>query len=276
MSQNKSLIRWAGGKSWLIPYVQDLIQGLDYNNYFEPFMGSASVFFSLEPKNHSYLSDCNEDLVNAFIEVRDHADDVEAFLRQYKTDAESYYQIRALEPTDAAEKAARFLYLNATSFNGLWRVNRLGKYNVPYGHKEVSYNYERLAEFHQKLQGVNINCSDFAEIRDQITKNDLVFLDPPYTVSRKDNGFILYNATLFSLDDQERLCGLIDDIKERGAYYIMTNAAHQTIEDIFLDRGRADILERNSHIGGRKAYRGKVQELIFTNIPERSSENGTD
>lgn len=276
MSQNKSLIRWAGGKSWLIPYVQDLIQGLDYNNYFEPFMGSASVFFSLEPRNHSYLSDCNEDLVNAFIEVRDHADKVEAFLRQYKTDAESYYQIRALEPTEAAEKAARFLYLNATSFNGLWRVNRLGKYNVPYGHKEVSYNYERLAEFHQKLQGVNINCSDFAEIRSRINKNDLVFLDPPYTVSRKDNGFISYNATLFSLDDQERLGELIDHIKERGAYYIMTNAAHQTIEDIFLDRGRADILERNSHIGGRKAYRGKVQELIFTNIPERSSENGTD
>jgi DNA adenine methylase len=276
MSQNKSLIRWAGGKSWLIPYVQDLIQGLDYNNYFEPFMGSASVFFSLEPKNDSYLSDCNEDLVNAFIEVRDHADDVESFLRQYKTDAESYYQIRALEPTEAAEKAARFLYLNATSFNGLWRVNRLGKYNVPYGHKEVSYNYERLAEFHQKLQGVNINCGDFAEIRSRINKNDLVFLDPPYTVSRKDNGFILYNATLFSLDDQERLCGLIDDIKERGAYYIMTNANHPTIREIFRDHEQPKTLERKSLIGGRKAYRGKVQELIFTNIPERSSENGTN
>lgn len=276
MSQNKSLIRWAGGKSWLIPYVRDLIQSLDRGNYFEPFMGSASVFFSIERKNLCYLSDCNEDLVNAFIEVRDHVDEVEAYLRKFKTDAESYYQIRALAPANAAEKAARFLYLNATSFNGLWRVNRLGKYNVPYGHKEVSYNYERLTEFHQKLQGVNITCSDFDGIRPLIAKNDLVFLDPPYTVSGKDNGFISYNAKLFSLEDQYRLGELIDRINERGAYYIMTNASHPTIMEIFRNRGRYETLERNSLIGGRKAYRGKVQELIFTNIPERSSENGTD
>lgn len=276
MSQNMSFIRWAGGKSWLVSYVHGLIQGLEYNNYFEPFMGGASIFFSIEQKNLCYLSDFNEELVNAFVEVRDHVDEVKAFLRTYKTDSESYYQIRAFEPTDSIEKAARFLYLNATSYNGLWRVNRQGKYNVPYGQREVSYNYEKLEEVHQKLQGVIINCRDFDDIRPLIRKNDLVFLDPPYTVSRKDNGFISYNATLFSLDDQYRLGRLIDYIQECGAYYILTNAAHETIMEIFRSRGRTVTLERNSLIGGRKAYRGKVQEYIFTNIPERSSEDGTN
>ena len=276
MVQNISFIRWAGGKSWLVPYVQDLILDIEYNNYFEPFMGGASIFFSIEKKNQAFLSDLNQELVNAFIEVRDNVDTVVKHLKKYGSDSDSYYKIRAFEPVENAEKAARFLYLNATSYNGLYRVNKQGKYNVPYGQREVKYNFERLYDVHQKLQGVEINHWDFDEIRSHIKPGDLIFLDPPYTVSRKENGFIAYNATLFSLDDQYRLGELIDFIQEQGAYYILTNAAHETIMKIFENRGRTVTLERNSLIGGKNAFRGKVQEYIFTNIPERRTADGTN
>ena len=269
MAAITSFIRWAGGKSWLVPYVSELISDLDYNDYYEPFMGGASIFFSLELPHAGCLSDINEELVNAFCAVRDNPQRIIQYLKEYPVDEKSYYEIRASEPKGKYQKAARFLYLNANSFNGLYRVNRNGKYNVPYGHKAATVNYTRLLEVGKKLEGLEIVCQDFAAITSKIKKGDLVFLDPPYTVSKEDTGFVGYNSTWFSLDDQRRLATLIDHINEVGAYFIMTNAAHETILEIFRDRGRMVTLERNSLIGGKKSYRGKVQEYIFTNIPER-------
>ena len=271
MANITSFIRWAGGKSWLVPYVSNLIEDLDYNDYYEPFMGGASIFFSLNIPNKGCLSDINDELVNTFCAVRDNPQRIIKYLKQYKLDAESYYLIRASEPTGKYQKAARFLYLNANSFNGLYRVNKQGKYNVPYGQKEVTVNYQRLIDVGQKLKGLEIICQDFEDIKFKIKKGDFIFLDPPYTVSKEDTGFVGYNSTWFSLDDQRRLAALIDHINEVGAYYIMTNAAHQTILEIFKDRGRMVTLERNSLIGGKKSFRGKVQEYIYTNIPEGSA-----
>ena len=271
MAPITSFIRWAGGKSWLVPYVTQLTEGLDYNNYYEPFMGGASIFFSLDLPNKGCLSDINDELINAFCAVRDNPEKVIQYLKEYKTDEESYYAIREAEPKGKYQRAARFLYLNANSFNGLYRVNRNGKYNVPYGHKNATVNYTRLLEVSKKLEGLEIVCQDFADISAKIVEGDLIFLDPPYTVSKEDTGFVGYNSTWFSLEDQRRLAKLIDHIKKVGAYYIMTNAAHETILEIFKDKGRMVTLERNSLIGGKKAYRGKVPEYFFTNIPERST-----
>lgn len=271
MAPITSFIRWAGGKSWLVPYVAQLTEKLEYNNYYEPFMGGASIFFSLNLPKGGCLSDINEELVNTFCAVRDDPNRIIGHLKEYKTDEDSYYIIRESEPEDKYERAARFLYLNANSFNGLYRVNKKGKYNVPYGHKNATVNYQRLLDVGAKLDGFEILCQDFAAVAHKIQKGDLVFLDPPYTVSKEDTGFVGYNSTWFSLEDQRRLARLIDHINQVGAYYIMTNAAHETILDIFKGKGRMVTLERNSLIGGKKSYRGKVQEYIFTNIPERSS-----
>ncbi len=273
MAQIKSFIRWAGGKSWLVSYVRKLLDGVDFNNYFEPFMGGASIFFAINVPIKSFLSDVNEDLVNTFSAIRDDHNKVIDYLKEYKSDEDSYYQIRKNEPTERYERAARFLYLNANSYNGLYRVNKNGKYNVPYGRRNVSINFERIDEVSKRLKGVEISCQDFEACKGKISNGDLVFLDPPYTVSKDSNGFIGYNSTLFSLDDQYRLGSFIDYIEKQGAYFILTNAAHETILEIFKDKGQMITLERNSLIGGKKSYRGKVQEYIFTNIPERSPED---
>lgn len=275
MAQMTTFIRWAGGKNWLVPYVQELIKDLEYNNYHEPFMGGASVFFSIEPPQRSFLSDVNNELVEAFCAVRDNPQRVIGYLKEYKVDSESYYAIRESSPRGKYQRAARFLYLNTYSFNGIYRVNQQGKYNVPYGHREnMSINYDRLLEASERLKNVEVKCQDFEASKTLIQQGDLVFLDPPYTVSKEANSmFIKYNSKLFSLDDQYRLARLVDYIIDQGAYFILTNAAHEKIMEIFQGKGRLITRERNSLIGGKKAYRGKVQEFIFTNIPEKGSDD---
>ena len=270
MAKNASFIRWAGGKGWFIPAVQDMIQNLQFNNYIEPFMGGAAIFFALDLPNKAYLSDINEELVNTFIQIRDNLDAVTVKLKEYKTDKDSYYVIREKEPTDSIEWAARFLYLNFYSFNGIYRVNSKGKYNVPYGRRSGEFNYDRLETIKEKLQIADVQNRDFADCKDVIHKGDLVFLDPPYAVTSKstdNNMFIAYNPTLFSLEDQQRLAELIDYIRDVGAYFILTNAYHPEIAKIFEGKGEMLTYDRTCNIGGKAARRGKVQEYIFTNIP---------
>ncbi len=273
MARNTSFIRWAGGKSWLVPTIQELLIDLKFNNYHEPFMGGASVFFAIQEPAMSYLSDTNEELINTFKCVRDNPKRVIEYLSQFSNDEDSYYKIRASEPRGKYQKAARFLYLNAYSFNGLYRVNKQGKYNVPYGfRKNFSIDYDRMLCVSEKLKRTVLIAQDFEEARINIKRGDLVFLDPPYVVPKKSpEVFIKYNQTLFSLDDQYRLAEFVDWIDMQGAYFILTNAYDETIRGIFQHRGhgRVVISERSSLIGGKKAYRGKIPEYIFTNIPER-------
>ena len=268
-------IRWAGGKSWLIEFVENLIKDKTINNYFEPFLGGAAVFFSLQQYRRAYLSDTNPELINTYEQVRDNPMGVLEYLSQYENTEKSYYRIRTYEPNDNLERAARFIYLNQTSYNGLYRVNKNGKYNVPYGFRtQWVYDYDRITVASQKLQNVRFKCADFSKTKYGIKEHDFVFLDPPYTVSHNDNGFIEYNKNLFSLDDQKRLSKYIDYIKRKGAYYVLTNAAHPTIQDIFQKDGDKMIkLSRLSLIGGKKAARGQVSEYVFTNVDQGGLEN---
>ena len=272
MAHNTSFIRWAGGKSWLVPYMRDLVSGLPYHNYHEPFMGSASVFFSLDIPGKCYLSDTNAELINAFIAVRDNPQTVIQYLSQYSPDETSYYAVRQSEPRGVYQRAARFLYLNAYSYNGLYRVNQQGKYNVPYGHRpNAIIDYDRILLASKRLSTAVLRAQDFMACKADIQPGDLVFLDPPYVVPKNSpEMFIKYNQTLFSLDDQERLAGLVDWIDSQGAYFVLTNAYDDTILNIFQARGRGRVIirERSSLIGGKKAYRGTIREYIFTNIPE--------
>ncbi|WP_102048636.1 DNA adenine methylase [Pygmaiobacter massiliensis] len=266
-------LRWAGGKSWLVAPLQDIIGNLQYNNYHEPFLGGGAIFFSLEPNaqgHQTFLSDMNKDLITTYRTLQDTPLRVIHKLQKFENSEEQYYEIRKLKSRGAITQSARFIYLNHTSYNGLYRVNKAGQYNVPYGHrKNLTFNEERFLDASRALQGVHISQGDFVLSLDNIHKNDLIFLDPPYTVSHNQNGFIEYNRDLFSLNDQHRLNEYINEIKNRGAFYILTNAAHETIDAIFRkEDDRKVIVERNSLIGGKNARRAKIQEFVFTNIPE--------
>lgn len=263
----ESFVRWAGGKSWLVPYIKKLIAPIQINHYHEPFLGGAATFFALDLPRRSYLSDVNDDLINAYLQIKESPEAVIQHLDGFQSTKDEYYRIRSLHLTNNIERAAQFIFLNQTSYNGLYRVNRKGEYNVPYGNRgEWRYDADRIRRCSKKLYNTRIVCGDFEINKYRIKQNDLVFLDPPYTVSHNNNGFIEYNKNLFSIEDQKRLSLFIDFIKRRGAFYILTNANHEAIQMIFQKGDRKVILERNSLIGGKEAKRGKTSELIFTNI----------
>lgn len=219
------------------------------------------------PEN-AFLSDLNDDLIKTYTAVRDINDRVIHCLRQWPVNESEYYRIRSLEPQTAAEGAARFIYLNHTSFNGIYRVNRNGQYNVPYGKKDnFIFNYSSIERAGIALAKARLTTCSFEATLDEIHEGELVFLDPPYTVAHNNNGFIEYNKKLFSLEDQYKLKRYIQAVDSLGAFYLLTNAAHPTIEQIFRDCGSIITFNRASNLGGKQAKRGLVSEFIITNIP---------
>jgi DNA adenine methylase len=262
-------IRWAGGKTWLIKYISDIMGQFQFNHYHEIFLGGGAIFFALDHTRRAYLSDLNQELISTYIAVRDFPNEVIEVFLKHEISKENYYKVRSEIPETAIEKAARFIYLNQTSYNGLYRVNKQGQYNVPYGYRDtIKYDTKKIKEASKKLKKANIKCEDFMTHKKEIQRNDLIFLDPPYTVSHNNNGFIKYNQNLFSLQDQRRLSNYIDYIKRKEAYYILTNAAHPTIQEIFYKGDRQVTLNRQSLIGGKNSKREMISEYIFTNIPE--------
>lgn len=266
-------LRWAGGKRWLINEVNELIEGYNFKNYYEPFLGSASIFFNINASfNKVFLNDLNKDLIETYQEVKNNVNEVIKFLKQLPNNETFYYDFRKKHFKNKSKKAAQFIYLNHTSYNGIYRVNRNGEYNVPYGYiKNYVVDEKSLNECSQKLKNANLSSGDFYRLIDLIQEGDLIFLDPPYTVSHNNNGFIEYNKNLFSLEDQIRLSDFIDKIKEKKAYYILTNAAHKKIDEIFEKGDYKYVLNRSSTIGGRNAKRGQIEEYLFTNIKRRNS-----
>lgn len=266
---DRPFLRWAGGKKWLTDFVLSLTKELEINHYYEPFLGGGAVFFALKPQKAT-LSDINSELIRTYIILREKPEEVISILKTFQNDSECYYRIRSEICQDDVYMCARFIFLNQTSYNGLYRVNRTGQYNVPFGRRNIDFIKEdHLRHVSQLLQGVDLRCGDFGNYENEIQAGDLVFLDPPYTISHNQNGFIKYNQHLFSLDDQYRLKRFIDRIKEQGAYYILTNAAHATIREIFDDGDAMYTLNRHSTIGGNQAQRGHVDEYVFTNIAAR-------
>ncbi|NEU08617.1 Dam family site-specific DNA-(adenine-N6)-methyltransferase [Flavihumibacter sp. R14] len=268
-SKSKSFLRWAGGKRWLTSHIASFLPKNGFNNYHEPFLGGGSIFLSLRPANSSFLSDSNEELINCYKCLKENVLEVIQYLKEFKNTKEFYYDLRDADIDNKTKRAAIFIYLNQTSFNGIYRVNLKGKYNVPYGFRTKDFlDEETLINISSSLRSATLFTGDFDLVRKNIRPNDLVFLDPPYTVSHNLNGFIKYNQKLFSLDDQYRLASLIDYIKSIGAFYILTNAAHAKVFEIF-DKGDSKIeLNRACVIGGLNAKRGNTSEYIFTNCIE--------
>lgn len=265
----KPFLRWAGGKGWFVKEIDKFLKR-NFNDYHEPFLGGGSVFFYLYPKKQAYLSDSNEVLINAYIQIRDNLDNLFLILETFENSKEEYYRIRSATYGDNLHKAAQFIYLNRTNYNGIYRVNLKGEYNVPYGYKKynVLFDYEIFKKASQALQNSVLTVSDFELALLNVKENDFIFLDPPYTVTHIKNGFIKYNENLFSWADQIRLASTIKKIKEKGAYYMLTNAKHEAVAELYGEIDRPISIQRYSVIGGKNADRGEIQEYIFTNLAD--------
>ena len=267
----KPFLRWAGGKSWFTKKLNAFLPE-SFSNYYEPFLGAGSIFIHLKKngllKKKIFLSDTNNDLINAFQILRDYPNELVSDLKRFRNTEAAYYRIRNQQPTDKVERAGRFLFLNRTSFNGIYRENLKGIYNVPYGYKKYSnlFDIENLHAISELLQGADLATTDFSTALQKVKKNDLIFLDPPYTVAHENNGFVKYNQKIFSWDDQIRLHKTAMEIDAKGAFFVMTNAYHQSISDIYAKVPYQSLLQRYSVVGGSKAKRDKYHEIILTNV----------
>jgi len=218
MSELAPFLKWAGGKRWLTHHPQFIIPKFR-GRYIEPFVGSASVFFSLRPLR-AVLSDANGELIDTYESVRDEPSKVVRNLRRHalRHSQKYYYFVRdQFRPTSLAGKAARFLYLNRTCWNGLYRVNLQGKFNVPKGTKtSVLLENDDFDAASAALQSTQLIQSDFEPIVNSAMDGDLIYADPPYTVRHNVNGFVKYNEVLFSWNDQVRLHASLCRAQKRG------------------------------------------------------------
>lgn len=264
----KPFLRWAGGKRWFIKYLKS-ISNLEVRNYFEPFLGGASVFFSMKSFQNAYLSDLNYELIETYESIRDSPLEVISILKTLKNTQEEYYRIRSGRYEDKIQRAVQFIYLNQTSFNGIYRVNQKGEFNVPFGNRKKKDLVEELnlISVSKKLQNVNLSCRDFEDLLPSINEGDFLFLDPPYTVAHENNGFIQYNQKIFSLEDQYRLANFLKSVIDKKANFVLTNAKHDAILEIYKDIGEPISLTRSSTVGGTGARRGKqgFNEYIYSN-----------
>ncbi|GAA1001106.1 DNA adenine methylase [Nocardiopsis tropica] len=269
-------LRWAGGKRWLVPEVRNMLRNSEIGDYHEPFLGGGAMFFGLGVSGEAHLSDMNSDLIEMYRSVRDNHLSVHRYLEQYDNTADCYYEVRSNVPRGRYQRAARFIFLNHTSYNGIYRVNLNGKYNVPFGRRENPQipSKSALAAASRRLREAHLWVEDFSSSVARISSNDLVFLDPPYTVAHNNNGFVKYNERLFSFDDQRRIRNYLDEVQRRGAYFILTNAAHDSIAELFGDIGRRMVVHRRNSIGGGGAARGRADEYLFTNLREAHGDPG--
>lgn len=257
-------LKWAGGKRWLTSKPDSLLPDrASFNNYFEPFVGSGAVFFHLEPTT-GIISDVNADLINSYTVIRDNWRELKRVLTQYNNlhNSEFYYAMRGSKPRAPLYKAAKFIYLNRTCWNGLYRVNMRGEFNVPIGTKtKVILDDDNFEAVSNALQNINIVSCDFEQTIDQAMAGDFVFIDPPYTVAHNLNGFIKYNEVLFSWEDQIRLRDAAARAVQRGAAVLVLNANHASVRELYFEVGEMSTLNRASVIAGNSGARGVYSEL---------------
>lgn len=262
-TEGRPFLRWAGGKRWLAPVLAEKLGGWN-TQYIEPFLGGGAVFFALQPKN-AVLADTNEELIACYRGVQADAEAVAESLLTLRTDQDSYYRIRSERPRTDITRAVRLIYLNHTSFNGLWRVNRNGDYNVPYGHKEVSLAWlvdDILAAGHS-LQNAELKCQDFKKTIGYRRAGSLIFCDPPYITGHINNGFRQYNQKLFSWEDQEELARRATAAANRGVHVVISNAHHAALAELYGGL-RASEHSRRCSLSGSASGRGQVPEYLFS------------
>lgn len=262
----RPILRWAGGKTWLVQQFPDLLK-IPCVRYLEPFLGGAAFFIHAEPPV-SHISDANRELIECYREV---TNDPAAVWNDYSSlvsehSREKYASVRAAVPATSCERAARLLYLNRSCFNGLYRVNRAGQFNVPIGSPRFhELTAASLASFAGRMQNAMVTCNDFQATTSTAREGDLLVLDPPYTVLHNRNGFVRYNERIFSWADQKRLADEAARAARRGVMVIETNAAHPSVIALYPEKLFAcQKIVRQSSVAANGDFRGEFAEVLIT------------
>lgn len=273
----KPFVKWAGGKRQLIPTMSTHFPK-KFGTYYEPFLGGGAVLFhtlSENPGQKCSVSDLNSDLVLTYITIRDRVEELISSLKKhskkYFADKSTYYyQVREKEPRDQIAKCARLIFLNRTCFNGLYRVNSKGKFNVPLGRYSNPniVNEENLRAVSKILQSKNIKigCRDFGSILDDVKKNDFVYFDPPYQPVSDTANFTSYTNRDFGVNDLKRLVEVCEDLHSKECKVVFSNSNTKEVKEMFEKNWKISEIEANRAINSNSKKRTGHSELLIKNF----------
>ena len=264
------IVKWVGGKRQLMFELQKNMPE-HYNRYFEPFIGGGALFFELQPEN-AYISDMNEELINLYQVVRDNVDALIEDLQKHDISKEYFMNIRNIDRTEEYEnwsdiqKASRFIYLNRTCFNGMYRVNSKGEFNVPFGHYKNPriVDENNLVNCSNLLQKTEIKHADFSEILKEVKKGDFVYFDPPYVPLNETSSFTSYTKDGFDLDMQLSLRDVCDELDSMGVKFLLSNSDTQFVNELYENYNIKKVFA-SRQINANADGRGKITEVLVRN-----------
>ena len=264
------IVKWVGGKRQLM---FELLKNMpeDYNRYFEPFIGGGALFFELQPDN-AYISDMNEELINLYQVVRDNVDELIADLQKHDISKEYFMEIRNIDRTEeyqnwsGVKKASRFIYLNRTCFNGMYRVNSKGEFNVPFGHYKNPriLDENNLINCSNLLQKTEIKHADFSEILKKVKKDDFVYFDPPYVPLSETSSFTSYTKDGFDMDMQFKLRDVCDELDSMGVKFLLSNSDTKLVNELYENYNIKKVFA-SRQINANADGRGKITEVLVRN-----------
>jgi len=273
----KPFVKWAGGKRQLIPILSQNLPA-SFGTYYEPFLGGGALLFHILTEKNGQkcsISDLNSDLVLAYTTIRDRTDDLIISLKNHeknyhKDSVSYYYSIRESNPRNEIEKTSRLIFLNRTCFNGLYRVNSKGKFNVPLGKYSNPniVNEENIRAVGQILQSsrVSIKCRDFESVLRDAKKGDLVYFDPPYQPVSATANFTSYTNKDFTYDDLTRLAELCLKLDSKGCHVLLSNSDSKEVAEIFAKKPwKISKIEANRSINSNSKKRTGHFELLIKN-----------
>lgn len=275
MIKAKPFVKWAGGKRQILDKLKSC-SPVEFNTYFEPFVGGGALLFDLAPKN-AVINDSNEELINVFNVLCNEKkySKMCRYLNKFerKHDEEFYYEIRNIDRNkkkfnklNDSKRAARTIYLNKSCFNGLYRVNSKGEFNVPFGKKTKvnTYDGENLLNVHSylTLNNISILCTDFEDAVSTAKEGDFVYFDPPY--DSDTSTFNSYTEDGFNKDEQRRLAKVFKELDEKGVKVMLSNHNTTLIKELYKDYNFY-VIEAKRSINSNGKKRGKVEEVIITN-----------
>ena len=263
-------VKWVGGKRQLM---FELLKNMpkSYNRYFEPFIGGGALFFELQPEN-AYISDMNEELINLYSVVRDNVYELIEDLGKHEVSKEYFLEIRNIDRSEkyaglsSIERASRFIYLNRTCFNGMYRVNSQGQFNVPFGHYKNPriIDESNLLNCSKLLNKTEIKCADFSEILTKVQKDDFVYFDPPYVPLNETSSFTSYTKDGFDIDMQFKLRDVCDELDSMGVKFMLSNSDTKLVNELYANYEIKKVFA-SRQINANADGRGKITEVLVRN-----------
>ncbi|WP_132995253.1 DNA adenine methylase [Sporanaerobacter acetigenes] len=267
------VVKWVGGKRQLISEIDKYLPS-NYSTYYEPFLGGGAVFFHLQP-HKAVVNDINEELMNLYQVIKDNVEDLIEDLKKHKNEPDYFYKIRELDrdiqkynELTPVERASRIHYLNKTCYNGLFRVNSQGQFNVPFGRYKnpniVNETTLRTVSNYFNTANIIFKCCDFEEAVKGCRKGSFIYFDPPYDPISDTSSFTGYDKGGFDKAEQKRLKDLCDNLNNRGVKFLLSNSETQFILDLYKDY-RIEIVQAKRSINSKGNKRGEVNEVLVMN-----------